>query len=284
MKRKILREKGLSVLSLILGGLALVLLIGCGEKPVELSADDKNFEKTLKEKLITAKPGTIIKLPAGKFTLSTGLTLTKKGVSIKGEGMNKTILSFKGQKSGAEGLKVTAGDFKIEDIALEDSKGDALKIIGGENITIRRVRVEWTNGPDEKNGAYGLYPVQCKNILIEESVAIGASDAGIYVGQSENIVIRKSTAKLNVAGIEIENSKYADVYDNVATENTGGILVFDLPDLPVAGRHTRVYNNKVENNNTGNFAPSGNIVAKVPAGTGVMILATDEVEVFNNTN
>jgi parallel beta-helix repeat protein len=86
-----------------------------------------------------------------------------------------------------------------------------------------------------------------------------------------------------VAGIESENTRYADIHDNVATENTGGILVFDLPDLPIqGGRATRVFNNDVHTNNTDNFAPEGNIVATVPPGTGVMIMANDEVEVFGN--
>src|SRR5207244_10567937 len=87
-----------------------------------------------------------------------------------------------------------------------------------------------------------------------------------------------------VAGIEIENSQAADVYENTATGNTGGILVFNLPDLPVKdGHHTRVFNNNVVNNNLANFAPKGNMVAKVPAGTGVMVLATHHIEVFGNT-
>jgi hypothetical protein len=38
----------------------------------------------------------------------------------------------------------------------------------------------------------------------------------------------------------------------------------------------------VYGNNTDNFAPEGNIVATVPKGTGVMIMASDQVEVFNN--
>lgn len=71
----------------------------------------------------------------------------------------------------------------------------------------------------------------CTNVLIEGCTAIGASDAGIYVGQSKNIIVRNSRAYHNVAGIEIENSLMADVYDNESTENTGGVLVFDLPDL-----------------------------------------------------
>lgn len=115
-------------------------------------------------------------------------------------------------------------------------------------------------------------------------MAIGASDAGIYVGQSNQIIVRNSRAEYNVAGIEIENSTYADVYDNVATNNTGGILIFDLPNLPVqGGQATRVFNNQIFENNTENFAPIGNIVANVPAGTGLLILANDNIEVFENS-
>ena len=120
-------------------------------------------------------------------------------------------------------------------------------------------------------------------MLIEDSIAIGASDAGIYVGQSSQIIVRNSRAEFNVAGIEIENSTYADVYNNVATNNTGGILVFDLPNLPVqGGQATRVFNNEVFENNTENFAPEGNIVGNVPPGTGLLVLANDNIEVFGN--
>ena len=83
--------------------------------------------------------------------------------------------------------------------------------------------------------------------------------------------------------IEIENSLYADVYDNEAYDNTGGILVFDLPDLVLKqGGYTRVFKNNVHDNNLNNFAPKGNIVGKVPPGTGIMVLATRNVEIFDN--
>ena len=36
-----------------------------------------------------------------------------------------------------------------------------------------------------------LYPVESTNVLIDGCVAIGASDAGIYVGQSQNIIVQK---------------------------------------------------------------------------------------------
>jgi len=146
------------------------------------------------------------------------------------------------------------------------------------------VRAEWTGGPKDTNGSYGLYPVQCKNVLIEDSVVKGASDAGIYVGQSKNIIVRRNRAEYNVAGIEIENSQDADVYQNTSTNNTGGLLAFNLPDLPVKdGRNARLFENQVYANNTPNFAPKGTMVAKVPAGTGVIILATNHIDVYKNT-
>ncbi len=237
----------------------------------------------IQEALIEAEAGSVVELGAGTFHLEDGLTLDATGVTIRGQGMDATILSFKDQISGGEGLMITGANITLEDFAVEDTKGDAIKAKDVDGITFRRVRAEWTNGPDEKNGAYGLYPVGSRNVLIEESVAIGASDAGIYVGQSEDIIVRNSRAELNVAGIEIENSYRADVYGNTATKNTGGVLVFDLPGLPKMGGHdVRVFDNKIINNDTPNFAPEGNIVAQVPRGTGVMIMANKNVEVFNN--
>src|SRR5690606_6963267 len=97
------------------------------------------------------------------------------------------------------------------------------------------------------------------------------------------IIVRNSKAYQNVAGIEIENSLYTDVYDNEAYNNTGGILIFDLPDLiEKEGGYIRVFRNNIHDNNHKNFAPKGNIVGKVPQGTGFMILATRNVEAFEN--
>jgi parallel beta-helix repeat protein len=236
----------------------------------------------LQLRLLEAQPGDTILLPAGTFNFERGLTLNVDNITLRGAGMDSTVLSFKNQLAGGEGLLVNGSGFTIEDIGIEDSRGDALKVARGDNIIIRRVRTEWTNGPDTNNGAYGIYPVQTRNTLIEDSVAIAASDAGIYIGQSENIIVRRNRAEFNVAGIEIENSFNADVYENIAINNTGGILVFNMPNLPVSGHSTRVYDNDIQSNNTVNFAPPGTAVASVPAGSGLLINSNDKVEIFNN--
>ena len=247
-----------------------------------VAAGDAGFAAQLHERLLDAKAGDVIEIPAGKFTFDRSLTLRADGVTIRGAGMDQSVLSFKGQKAGAEGLLVNGDDFTIENLTIEDSKGDGLKISESKNVTIRKVKVQWTGGPSTKNGAYGLYPVLTKNVLIEDSVAIGASDAGIYVGQSDGVIVRRSRAESNVAGIEIENTINADVYDNVATKNTGGILVFNMPNLTQQGGNIRVFNNKVIGNNTENFGAKGTPVASVPAGSGMVVNANDDVEIFDN--
>jgi parallel beta-helix repeat protein len=237
----------------------------------------------IQEALILANPGDIVHISEGFYKLEDSLSIDIDNLTLQGDGINKTILSFRDQMSGAQGLSVTSDGVTLQDFAVEDAKGDAIKVKGVHGISFIRVRTEWTNGPDELNGAYGLYPVESKNVLIDSCVAIGASDAGIYVGQSENIIVKNSRAEFNVAGIEIENSYYADVFDNHAENNTGGILVFDLPDIPQqGGHHVRVFRNKSINNNTDNFAPEGNIVGEVPRGTGIIIQANSHVEIFEN--
>ena len=199
----------------IIPSLAVILFVtyACsGETSPPRDASPSAFQKELQTRFINAKPGDVIEIPEGFYELSRGLSLNVSGVTLRGAGMDKTILSFKNQVQGAEGLLVNASDFIIEDMAIEDTPGDGIKINEGKNIVIRRLRTQWTGGPDESNGAYGIYPVQTENVLIEECVAIAASDAGIYVGQSRNIVVRNNLAEYNVAGIEIENSFDADVY------------------------------------------------------------------------
>ena len=227
--------------------------------------------------------GDTLLIKSGYYLFEDGLSLDVDNVTIIGEGLDKTILDFKNQQSGAQGFLVTSNKVTLKDFAILDAKGDALKVIGSKGINMINLRTEWTGGPKSTNGAYGFYPVESEDVLIDGCVAIGASDAGIYVGQSKNIIVRNSIAQYNVAGIEIENSYYADVYNNLASHNTGGILIFDLPDLPQqGGHHIRVFDNKSIDNDTDNFAPEGNIVGEVPRGTGIIIMANSDVEVFNN--
>ena len=269
------------------------LLAGCGgkdepagsETPAEETATGtaEDFQVWLQTELIEADERSVIEMPAGTYAMTDGLSLDVDGVTLKGAGQGDTILDFSGQRGSGEGLLVTADDVVLEGFTIQETKGDGIKSKDADRIIYRDLTVEWLGDPDEENGAYGVYPVESTDVLVERVTVRGASDAGIYVGQSQNIIVRDSRAEYNVAGIEIETSTRADVYNNTVTNNAGGILVFDLPDLPVmGGNSTRIYDNDIYQNNTPNFAPPGNIVAGVPSGTGVIVMANDRVEVTGN--
>ena len=259
-----------------LAGVALMLWAG--------HASAMTAAENIMEQFIDAKDGSVITLPEGTFDLTQTLSISANNVTVRGAGMDRTVLSFKGQNTG-NGIDASGKGLRFENFAILDAKADGLKVQNCEDLVISHVSVIWSGPPKETNGGYGLYPVACKRILVEHSYIRGASDSGLYVGQTQDIVLHDNIVTENVAGIEIENSIRADVHDNEAFANSGGILVFSLPDLPVIqnGAGTRIFNNKIHDNNTANFAPKGNIVGLVPAGTGVMILANRDVEVFGNT-
>jgi parallel beta-helix repeat protein len=237
----------------------------------------------LQEALILAQPGDVIELGAGRFVLTDGLSLDVDGVTLRGAGMDATILDFTGQQGAGEGLLVTSDNVTLRHFALENPKGDGVKSKGADMIIYDGIRVEWTGGPKASNGAYGIYPVESTGVLVQRSKVVGASDAGIYVGQSRDITVRGNLVEYNVAGIEIENSRGALVEHNIASHNTGGLLVFDLPGLPVmGGGNVILRRNVVKDNDVPNFAPPGNIVASVRRGTGVLVMANDGVLIEQN--
>lgn len=226
--------------------------------------------------------GMTIVLGEGTYSLDNQLTIRgADGVTISGQGIDKTILNFSDQEAQSNGIDAVGDSFTVQDLTVEDAKKDGIRVEDSDGVTIQRVKVTWTGGPKSTNGAYAIYPVKCRNVLIAESEAYNSSDAGIYVGQCINAVVRDNVAKNNVAGMEIENTQYADVYGNTAEENTAGLVAFDLPGNPVVGRDIKIHDNIIRNNNLANFAPSGT-VQQIPAGTGSFAMASRRVEIYDN--
>lgn len=260
-----------------------------GEKsrtaPVECTTrigTSANDQETVQTALIEAVPGDVLCFDDGTYRFTDELSISVANVKVRGT-FGGAIFDFADQVVGANGLSATGDGFTLQDLTVQDTPGDGVRVTGAADVSFLGVTVRWTAGSVTGNGAYGLYPVSCTNVLIDDCEVTGASDAGIYVGQSSNIIVRNSRAHGNVAGVEIENSTTAEVHGNRSWDNTGGILVFNLPELPVKGDHVLVHDNVIEENNRANFAPAGTIVANVPAGTGLMIMSKDFVEARNNT-
>lgn len=252
------------------------ITVGPSEEPAD------NFA-AIQNALFDVEEGGVVCLHDGTYDLEEELSLEVANVEVRGESREGTILDFLNQEQGANGISATSDGLTFSTFTVRNTPGDAIRVTGADGLTFRNLIVTWSGGPNSDNGAYGLYPVQCQNVLIEENIVSNASDAGIYVGQSSNVIVRNNEAFGNVAGIEIENTTGAEVHDNHAHDNTGGVLIFDLPGPPVQGGNSnKIRNNLIENNNEPNFAEPGNIVGLVPSGTGIFVLASDRNELHDN--
>jgi parallel beta-helix repeat protein len=238
----------------------------------------------LQTAFIEIDAGGTVCLAAGTYDLDTEIALDAANVTIRGAGEALTILDFATQDVGANGIQVTSDGVTLEDFTVLNTPGDGIRVLDVDGITFQRVTVGWDAVASVENGAYGIYPVGCSDVVVTDCTVYGARDAGVYIGQSTDITVSGNEVYGNVAGIEIENSTVAEVFDNHAHDNTAGVLVFNLPDLPVQdGRDTVLRDNVLENNNLDNFAEPGTIVAGVPVGLGIMILAADDTTIRDNT-
>lgn len=271
-------------------GLALalgLLSMACNDVPAGCDhyitpGDDD--QTAIQEVFVLAEDGDTVCLAAGTFTLTDPLEVSSRSdFTLRGAGMDETTLDFSGQTAGGTGIDMmNMTRLLVEDLAIMDAVGNGLRIIGSNDVVVRRVRAGWTPEQSAENGKYAIYPVSSTNVLVEDSEATNSSDAGFYMGQTENCVMRNNVARGNVAAYEVENSINCEVYGNLAEGNVGGILVFELPGLELTGGGTYVHDNEVRDNNLDNFAGEG-IVALLPRGTGVFVLAANDVEVTNNT-
>lgn len=226
---------------------------------------------------------TVLVLALGTYALDNQVTIRgANNIAVVGQGIDLTTVSFGTATTQINGIDAIADDFLVQDLTVLDAPKDGIRVEASDGVTYRRIKVTWSEPGLSTNGAYGIYPVTSRNVLVEDSIAERSSDAGLYVGQCINVIVRNNLVNDNVAGLEIENTQYADVYNNTAENNTAGIVVFDLPGNPIVGHDVRLRDNIIRNNNHPNFAPGGT-VAIIPAGTGTFALASRRVEITGNT-
>src|SRR5215510_3331868 len=219
-------------------------------------------------------PGDKIEIRPGAYNET--LLVDVDNITIRGlkEDGRRPILD--GQNSLTDAVITSSHNFTIENLVIKDYLNNGVTVHGGQNATFRDLEIH-------NAGLYGVYPVECRGVLVERVLATGIKDAAIYVGQSRDIIVKDSEVHSNVTGIEIENSVHALVENNYAHDNAGGILVFLLPNNPSkVGSDTTVRKNRIINNNHTNFGDKTSTVGKVESGTGLLIMAADRTTVTEN--
>jgi parallel beta-helix repeat protein len=265
--------------------------VPCSTHLAPSGADDRAAIQTA---LGNAQAGDVICFDDGTYQVSGELDLATRNVTLVGTSGDptKAVLDYTTEiATDRQGMEITVDGFTVDSLTIKNTAGDGIRVEGGTGITFRNLVVSWDpnalhTNPDagaKVSGAYGVYPVKCTNVLIDNVEVTGARDAAVYVGQSTKAIVKNCKVHGNVAGIEIENSSNCEVYGNHTYDNTAGILVFNLADYTIqGGKQNLVHDNTTEGNNRANFAIPGQTVWGVPVGLGVLIMASSQTELLHN--
>ncbi len=222
-----------------------------------------------------ARPGDVIEVPYG--TYHERVVIDINNITLRGipnEAGQWPI--FDGQGELTEAVIASGNNFTVGNLHVRNYTDNGILVEGVTGVHFHDIFAE-------NVGTYGVYPVRSTDVLVERVEVTGVDDAGIYAGQCENVIVRDSVVYGNVLGIELENTLNGEIYNNHAYDNTVGIFVVLLPQLTSKiSANTLVYDNITESNNHANFAPPGAMAEIAPSGVGILLLATDSAEVYNN--
>ncbi len=230
--------------------------------------------QSIQDAVNRAAPGDVIEVYPGTYEES--VYIDKDRITLRGVVQENEWPVMEGGRTLNDAVLYSGNDITVEWLKIMHYKGNAIMGQAGNNFSIR---YNWI----VDTGVYGIFPQYGQNGLVAYNTISGIEDAAIYVGMSDNIDVIGNEVFDSVAGIEIENSRHALVEANYVHDNTGGILVFITPGLPIKTTYdVIVRGNFVVNNNTPNFGAPGSIVAGIPAGTGILVMAGDDVRIEDN--
>jgi parallel beta-helix repeat protein len=271
----------------------LLSCVTCGGLTAMIEAIDAEYAEggtyvangagALQAAITAADPGDKILLASGDYTEET--TISESDISIVGCGGatdNRPRLLAPAVQTLGRGIFAADVDdlsFQSIEIGPDDTCGtppcpgnysaDGIFVSGGNRLVFRDIV-----GNGGRTSRYAVFPVRSNDILIELCTVIDIADAGVYVGQSQGIVVRYNDVRGSVAGTELENCGNGKAYGNYATGNTGGMLVFldgDL-EIQVSDCH-EVHHNVFDDNNETNYGAGS--VAGIPDGTGLLVISND---------
>jgi parallel beta-helix repeat protein len=264
-----------------------------GDCDIKLSPTGTDDQEQIIEEITFAGPNYTICLEAGAWDMGATVLINgdTPGLTLKGigESPDAVVLDYaddQGNCRGEKGIDVLGVDnVRIENLWVKNTCENAIEQRNTTGSRFVKVMVSWDGEPKTENGAYGIYPTDCTDTVVEYCQAQGASDAGIYIGKCTDGEVRNNVVYQNVAGLEVENCDGVDAYDNEIFDNTGGLFALqqDISTTDMqSNTNVRLYDNLVYCNNRDSFAKPGSAVAGIPPGSGVICLAGDGVEIDGN--
>src|SRR4029078_5576072 len=96
------------------------------------------------------------------------------------DGSTRPILDGQGQIGN--GVIACGDNFTVENLHVKNYQANGVLTDGSDVVVMRNIFAENT-------GEYGLFPVHSKNVLLENNLITGSSDALLYAAQSDRGMI-----------------------------------------------------------------------------------------------
>src|SRR6266540_5612390 len=248
-------------------------------RPVKAQANIVVVTTTIQAAVDAANPGDTVRVPPGIY--HENVLVAKDNITIKGQ--SGAVLDGTGLP-GNSGITVRSSSpsaringFKLTGLQIQNYSENGVILIRVDDFQI-------DNGKYINNEEYGIFPILSSHGLIRSNQVSGSDDTGIYIGQSQNVIIKDNYVHDCTVGIEAELSSNITVQNNQAVDNSIGMTAEVLPGLSVTvTTGIQIIDNTFDNNNRVNpVTDPEDIFSQLPSGSGLIIFGADHVMVKDN--
>lgn len=166
--------------------------------------------------------------------------------------------------------------FKIQGFTVRGFPGYGVYLACVSGFTIR-------DNTTVDNRTYSIFPVRSSQGRVTRNTASGTfTDACIYVGESEDVLVDHNRATDCQIGLQMENTRNVRMDRNRTTGNTAGLIVDVIPERQtLIAEDNRVTRNLIADNNRLNSG-AGSSTADIPPGIGLVINGADRTLFSHN--
>lgn len=173
---------------------------------------------TIEAAIAASQPGDVILVGGGVYPGGIVVPEDRPGITIRGVERNAVV--FHGENRVHNAIEVEADDVTLENMTAHDFLANGFyweRVDGfaGRYLTVWNV------------GLYGIYAIESRDGILEQSYVSGAADAAFYIGECNpcDTVLRDNTATLSAVGFSGTNAGGNLVVEyNIFDRNGVGIL------------------------------------------------------------
>jgi len=187
--------------------------------------DGSGDYRTVQEAVDAAPPGVVIVLGRGDYRLGKSLDIISKSVSLKGQGMDATTITYGGEGAAVYQLLES---FAAKDLTFRRTggKGVVVTVSGGK---AEFIRCRFTGGrcSEENTGGFGLSANDEAAVTLSNCEATDNEGSGVAIFAKANVTIVESAFTDNDQGIQVSGEATPTLERNNCESNDCGICYFD---------------------------------------------------------